>query len=57
MAHGFDKFTNILDLNKWESKRVQDFGISNIPNYFVLDKDKIIIAKPEDVEELKKYFP
>ena len=57
MAHGFDKFTNILDLNKWESKRVQDFGISNIPNYFVLDKNKIIIAKPEDVEELKKYFP
>ncbi len=57
MASGFDKFTNILDLNKWESHRVQDFGIINIPNYFILDKDKIIIAKPEDVEELKKYFP
>ena len=57
MSSGFDKFTNILDLNKWESQRVQDFGITNIPNYFILDKDKIIIAKPEDVEELKKYFP
>ena len=57
MAGGFDKFINILDLNKWESERVQDFGIVNIPNYFVLDKEKIIIAKPEDVEELKKYFP
>jgi thiol-disulfide isomerase/thioredoxin len=57
MAGGFDKFINILDLNKWESERVQDFGIINIPNYFVLDKEKIIIAKPEDVEELKKYFP
>ena len=57
MANGFDNFINILDLNKWESSRVQDFGIMNIPNYFVLDKEKIIIAKPEDVEELKKYFP
>ena len=57
MSNGFKKFTNILDLNKWESKRVGDYGISNIPNYFILDKEKIIIAKPEDVEELKKYFP
>ena len=57
MTDGFEKFTNILDLDKWESERVQDFGINNIPNYFILDKEKIIIAKPEDVEELKKYFP
>ena len=57
MTDGFEKFTNILDLDKWESKRVIDFGISNIPNYFILNKEKIIIAKPEDVEELKKYFP
>ncbi len=57
MSDGFEKFTNILDLDKWESKRVLDFGISNIPNYFIVDKDKIIIAKPENVEELKKYFP
>jgi thiol-disulfide isomerase/thioredoxin len=57
MAGGYDKFINILDLDKWESKRVQDFGIVNIPNYFVLDKEKVIIAKPEDIEELKNYFP
>ena len=57
MSRGFDKFINILDLKKWESQRVEDFGITNIPNYFVLDKEKIIIAKPEDIEELKKYFP
>lgn len=57
MSSQFDKFINILDLKKWESQRVEDFGITNIPNYFVLDKEKIIIAKPEDIEELKKYFP
>ena len=57
MTQGFDLFINILDLDKWESKKVRDFGFSNIPNYFILDKEKIIIAKPENVEELKQYFP
>ena len=57
MVKGFTKFTNILDLDKWDSKRVQDFGFSTIPSYFILNKDKIIIAKPEDLEEVKKYFP
>ena len=57
MTEGFDRFINILDLDKWESEKVRDFSISNIPNYFILDEEKIIIAKPENVEELKQYFP
>ena len=57
MSSDYDKFINVLDLKKWESQRVEDFGITNIPNYFILDKEKIIIAKPEDMEELKQYFP
>ncbi len=56
MIQDYSNFTNILDLDKWDSSRVQDFGISAIPNYFILNKDKNIIAKPEDLEELKGYF-
>ena len=56
MVEDYSGFTNILDLDKWDSQRVQDFGISAIPNYFILNKDKIIIAKPENLEELEAYF-
>ncbi len=56
MVKDYTNFINILDLDKWDSPRVEDFGISAIPNYFILNKDKNIIAKPEDLEELKGYF-
>lgn len=56
MVKDYSGFVNILDLDKWDSSRVQDFGISSIPNYFILNKDKNIIAKPENLEELMEYF-
>ncbi len=49
-------FINILDLKKWESNRVEEFGVTSSPTYFVLDRNKIILAKPNDVYELKKIF-
>ncbi len=56
MVKDMPNFTHILDLNKWESSRVTDYGIYGIPSYFVLDKDKNIIAKPEDFESYKRLF-
>jgi len=56
MTADFDGFTNILDLNKWESKKVQDYGITAIPSYFVLDANKKILAKPNDLVDLKAMF-
>ncbi len=50
--HEFPKFINVLGLGKWENKIGNDYGIDATPTYFVLDKDKKIIAKPEDIEEL-----
>ena len=32
-------FTHILDLQKWDSPRVSDYGIVAIPSYFLLDKE------------------
>jgi thiol-disulfide isomerase/thioredoxin len=49
-------FTHILDLQKWDSEKVKDYGIMAIPSYFLLDKDKNIIAKPENVAEIKSMF-
>ncbi|MGI9531846.1 thioredoxin-like domain-containing protein [Lutimonas sp.] len=56
MTQEYSEFINILDLDKWSSQKVQDYGISAIPTYLVLDADKKILAKPEDFEELKSMF-
>ncbi|MGB5321195.1 thioredoxin-like domain-containing protein [Lutimonas sp.] len=56
MTNEYAEFINILDLDKWSSQKVKDYGITAIPTYLVLDVDKKILAKPEDFEELKSMF-
>jgi len=56
MTENYNEFTNILDLDKWNSQKVKDYGITAIPSYFVLDASKNILAKPNDFEELKTMF-
>lgn len=56
MTEEYNEFINILDLDKWSSQKVEDYGISAIPTYLVLDAEKKILAKPEDFEELKSMF-
>jgi peroxiredoxin/predicted transcriptional regulator len=52
----YREFINILDLDKWSSTKVLDYGVTAIPSYFVLDANKTILAKPEDFNELKALF-
>lgn len=56
MVENLPEFTHVLDLQKWDSEKVKDYGIMEIPSYFLLDKDKNIIAKPENVAEIKAMF-
>lgn len=56
MTAGWKEYINILDLDKWESFRAKNYGVTEIPSYFILDKNKVIIAKPDDVNALKKIF-
>lgn len=56
MTANFKDFTNILVLNKWNDQKVKDYGVTEIPSFFILDSDKTILAKPYDVEELKAMF-
>jgi len=56
MTSTYTEFINILDLDKWSSQKVKDYGVSAIPTYFVLDADKKILAKPEDFDDLKSMF-
>jgi thiol-disulfide isomerase/thioredoxin len=49
-------WTNILGLKKWENEIAREYKINATPTYFILDKNKRIIAKPKHFEDLKVYF-
>ena len=60
---GFDHHTqalsswiNVLGLNKWENEIARDYDVHSTPSYFILDKDKKIIAKPEDLVDVQELF-
>ena len=44
---------HVLGLNKWRNTVAKSYNINATPNYFILDADKRIIAKPIPLEELK----
>ncbi len=52
----FPKWTNILGLEKWQNTIARDYQITSTPTYFILDKDKKIIAKPNLFEDVKAFF-
>jgi thiol-disulfide isomerase/thioredoxin len=52
--HDFPKFINVLGLGKWQNEIGKNYGVSATPTYFVLDNDKKITAKPEELEDLLK---
>lgn len=47
---------NVLGLNKWQNKTARTYNINSTPSYFVLDKNKRIIAKPYEFKDVKDYF-
>ena len=52
----YPKFINVYGTNKWENKYALDYGVNATPNFFVLDAKKKVLAKPDDVDELKLFF-
>ena len=52
----FPDFIHVLGLGKWDNKIGDDYGVTATPTYFILDKAKRIIDKPNDVEALKSFF-
>ena len=52
----FENWTNVLGLGKWQNPIARDYEIVSTPTYFILNADKKIIAKPEQIEDVKAYF-
>lgn len=56
LVANYPEFMHVLGLGKWTNKLGVLYNVQATPSYFVLDKDKKIIAKPNDIIELKGYF-
>lgn len=47
-------FIHVISLGRWESTYARLYAIQKTPTYFILDKDKRIVAKPDDYMETLK---
>ncbi|MBJ7880949.1 TlpA family protein disulfide reductase [Gelidibacter salicanalis] len=52
----YPDFIQVLGVGKWDNFITDIYGIEATPTYFVLDKDKKIIAKPQSLLELKTFL-
>ena len=52
----YPEFIHVLGLGKWKNEIGNSYNITATPAYFVLNKDKKIIAKPYDFETLMKFL-
>jgi len=52
----FPEFYHGIGLGKWENPIGEIYNVTSTPTYFVLDKDKKIVAKPQSLQELVTVF-
>lgn len=55
-TYNFPLFMHVLGLGKWENEIGNSYNVQATPEYFVLDKDKTIIAKPYDFQAFRTYI-
>ena len=50
----YPEFIHVLALGKWSNEIGKSYNVTSTPSYYVLNKEKKIIAKPYDFEAFKK---
>ena len=55
-VHYYPKWIHILGKNKWKNKIARAYGIHATPTYIILDKEKKVLAKPDDFKALEAFF-
>tara|TARA_R110002051_G_scaffold297266_2_gene363533 strand:+ start:8302 stop:9627 length:1326 start_codon:yes stop_codon:yes gene_type:complete len=51
-----DGFEHAISLGKWDSEYAHLYDIHSTPTYFILDKEKHIVAKPENDKAVVEYL-
>jgi len=49
-------FIHGISLGKWESPYADIYDIHQTPTYYILDKEKRIVARPDDYQEVLKFL-
>tara|TARA_R110000868_G_scaffold257374_5_gene514507 strand:- start:1681 stop:3009 length:1329 start_codon:yes stop_codon:yes gene_type:complete len=52
----YPEFIHVYGEGKWDNEIGDAYGVTSTPTYFILNKDKKIILKPENFESLKDFF-
>ncbi|OBQ55051.1 redoxin [Tamlana sp. s12] len=52
----YPEFINVLGSGKWGSKIAETYGIVETPTYFILNAQKEIIEKPDQLDDLVDFF-
>ncbi len=52
----YNNWIHIYGKDKWKNKFARAYGVNATPSFYVLDAKKKILAKPDDVKELKGFF-
>lgn len=47
---------NVLGLDKWQHETAKIYQVFSTPTYFILDKNKKIIAKPNDINDVEEFL-
>lgn len=47
---------NVLGLKKWKNETARTYQVYSTPSYFILDKNKKIIAKPNEIKDVKEFL-
>ena len=55
-TYDYPDFIHVIGLGKWDNEVGNKYNVTATPTYFILDRDKKIISKPNDIIDLKKYF-
>ena len=56
LIKNYPEFTHVLGLGKWNNKIGDAYDVKETPTYFLLDKNKNIIEKPNDIHDLESMF-
>jgi len=56
LTYDFPEFIHVYGEGKWDNPIGDSYGVTSTPTYFILNKAKEIIEKPENFEALKVFF-
>lgn len=56
VVKSFPKWKNVRANGKWTNKYAKAYNVKGTPAYFILDKDKNIVSKPDKLVDLEKIF-